>query len=251
VAAVIDCFESQPRHSGESFITSQEADPQQNLIDNALRNAEIKLDDETLLKNINKVQMRQRLPLTTRINKANNIPINLDIEMETGTGKTYCYTKTIFEMHERYGWSKFIIIVPSVAIREGVYFSIKSTEEHFLSQYGKRLNAFLYNSDRLSELRNFESSNDLTVMIMNYQAFTAPPKEGKTTTKTQRKIYGTPDDFQSRRPIDIIASAKAILILDEPQRLEGEATAKALPDIQGRPWRNTHLCQNNRQSLTL
>ena len=153
VAAVVDCFDGQPKQEPESYIKEHETAAQGELLDNAFRNAPITLDEGVLLENINKVQERQRLPLSTTLNKADDIPINLDIEMETGTGKTYCYTKTIFELNQKYGWTKFIIIVPSVAIREGVYFSIKSTEKHFKGQYGKTLSTFLYHSDRPNDLK--------------------------------------------------------------------------------------------------
>ena len=148
--------------------------------------------------------------------------LNLDIEMETGTGKTYCYIKIIFEMNKRYGWSKFIVMVPSIAIREGVHKSFQITADHFTESYGKKARFFIYNSKRLHELESFSSDAGINVMIINIQAFNARGADN-------RRIYDELDDFQSRRPVDVISSNRPILILDEPQKMEGKATLDALP----------------------
>ena len=147
--------------------------------------------------------------------------VNLDIEMETGTGKTYCYIKTIFELNKQYGWSKFIIVVPSIAIREGVAKSLEITAEHFLETYQKRARFFLYNSKQLHHLESFSSDAGINVMVINVQAFNA-------TGKDNRRIYEKLDDFQSRRPIDVIAANRPVLILDEPQKMEGGKTLDSL-----------------------
>jgi type III restriction enzyme len=139
--------------------------------------------------------------------------LNLDIEMETGTGKTYCYIKTIFELNKQYGWSKFVIVVPSIAIREGVK-SLEITAEHFQETYHKKARFFIYNSKQLHHLESFSSDAGINVMVINVQAFNA-------TGKDNRRIYEALDDFQSRRPIDVISANRPILILDEPQRMEG------------------------------
>lgn len=149
---------------------------------------------------------------------------NLTIEMETGTGKTFTYTKTMFELNKRYGWSKFIVVVPSIAIREGVYKSFQSTEEYFANLYGKKLRYFIYNSKQLSNLNDFASSRDIHVMIINAQAFNA---RGKDARRINMKL----DDFHSRRPIDVIAATHPILIIDEPQSVEGEQTKKKLKEF--------------------
>jgi type III restriction enzyme len=148
--------------------------------------------------------------------KKSAAPINLDVEMETGTGKTYVYTKTIMELHKRYGWSKYIVVVPSIAIREGVKKSFDITAEHFQQLYGTKPRTFVYNSSRLHELERFSSDAGVQVMIINIQAFNA-------TGKDARRIYEVLDDFQSRRPIDVIAANRPILIIDEPQKIEGDA----------------------------
>ena len=102
------------------------------------RNSDIALPLQAILKNIQAVQVHQNLPVSEALKQTKVADVNLDVEMETGTGKTYCYIKTIFELNQRYGWSKFIVVVPSIAIREGVAQSLADTAEHFLQQYGKK-----------------------------------------------------------------------------------------------------------------
>ena len=141
--------------------------------------------------------------------------------METGVGKTYTYIKTMYELNKYYGWSKFIIVVPSIAIREGVFKSFQVTEEHFAEEYGKKIRFFIYNSARLTEIDHFASDNSIHVMIINSQAFNAKGKDA-------RRIYMKLDAFRSRRPIDIIAKTNPILIIDEPQSVEGKQTKENL-----------------------
>jgi len=165
------------------------------------------------------VQRERGLPLSKELKdpvKKSAAPINLDVEMETGTVKTYVYIKTIMELHKRYGWSKYIVVVPSIAIREGVKKSFDITAEHFQQLYGTKPRTFIYNSSRLHELERFSSDAGVQVMIINIQAFNA-------TGKDARRIYEVLDDFQSRRPIDVIAANRPILIIDEPQKIEGDA----------------------------
>lgn len=248
VRAVIDCFAGQPKSEGPSYridpgISDKAIDLDVN--HEGFRNANLELDDAQILKNIHEVQQRQNLPLSESLSHFTTLDskgkrgsvtsvytkqalaatrIHLDIEMETGTGKTYCYIKTIFEMHQRYGWSKFIIMVPSIAIREGVYKSFQITAEHFTESYGKKAHFFIYNSQRPNELGNFSSYAGINVMIINIQAFNAQGKHN-------RRIYDELDDFQSRKPIDVIAANRPVLILDEPQKI-GSATAEALPKFK-------------------
>lgn len=220
VEAVISCFTGQINTSGIKY----RIDPgkENRLFDlMGFKNADVQFSDAQLLENIHAVQRKQGLLLSDKIVLSAGCRINLDIEMETGTGKTYCYLKTIFEMNKRYGWSKFIIVVPSIAIREGVNKSLKITADHFAESYGKRIRFFIYNSKELQELENFSSDGGINVMIINIQAFNA-------TGKDNRRIYEEQDDFQSRRPIDVISSNRPILILDEPQKMEGVKTLEAL-----------------------
>jgi len=167
--------------------------------------------------------------------------------METGTGKTYVYIKTMFELNKIYGWSKFIVVVPNVAIREGVKKSFDITADHFMEYYGKKARYFIYNSSNLNELDQFSSSADINVMIINIQAFNTSFKENGTS-KEARIIYEKRDEFRSRRPIDVIASNNPIIILDEPQKMSGDKTQKALAKFNPLFFLNysaTHVKKNN------
>ena len=182
----------------------------------------IELGDRAILQNINSIQNLYDIAPSTSLAKG-VARVNLDIEMETGTGKTYVYIKTMFELNKQYGWSKFIIVVPSIAIREGVAKSFKMQEEHFMEHYGKKARWFVYNSSNLQQLDSFSADSGLNVMIINTQAFAASMKEGGKS-KESRIIYSKRDEFASRRPIDVIAANNPIVIMDEPQKMEGDAT---------------------------
>ena len=226
VESVVDCFAGQPNLSGLNYqIDPGKVAKGQSALaiasEEGFKNADIQLTDVQLLNNIHRVQTRQNLPVSDKVVSNSSSSINLDVEMETGTGKTYCYIKTIFEMNQRYGWSKFIIVVPSIAIREGVYKSLNITAEHFSESYGKKARFFIYNSKQLHQLESFSSDAGINVMVINIQAFNAAGKDN-------RRIYEELDDFQSRRPIDVISANRPILFLDEPQKMEGKKTLDAL-----------------------
>lgn len=175
------------------------------------------LNDRLILEHINAIQRANQIKLSEKLEGR----YNLTIEMETGVGKTYTYIKTMFELNKHYGWSKFIVVVPSIAIREGVYKSFQVTQEHFAEEYGKKIRFFIYNSTQLTEIDRFASDNSINVMIINSQAFNARGKDA-------RRIYMKLDEFRSRRPIDIIAKTNPILIIDEPQSVEGKQTKENL-----------------------
>ena len=229
VNAVADCFAGQMPNTGLAY----SIDPGQlayaggyqrtdlSEAKTGFRNAPLLLSGEQILANVQNIQRGSGLPVSSALVASAGCPINLDIEMETGTGKTYCYIKTIFELNKRYGWTKFIIVVPSIAIREGVSKSLAITADHFLETYGKKARFFTYNSSQLHQLENFSSDAGINVMVINIQAFNA-------TGKDNRRIYEELDDFQSRRPIDVISANQPILILDEPQKMEGAKTLDAL-----------------------
>jgi type III restriction enzyme len=233
VQAVVDCFKGQPPASAEAI--SYRIDPGraargQTLgstlgTDDGFKNADLALTDPVLLDNIQQVQRGQNLPVSDALVKNKVARVNLDVEMETGTGKTYCYIKTIFELNRRYGWSKFIIVVPSIAIREGVAKSLEITAEHFLETYQKKARFFIYKSKQLHHLESFSSDAGINVMVINVQAFAARGADN-------RRIYEVLDDFQSRRPIDVISANRPILILDEPQKMEGAQTLKSLEEFK-------------------
>ncbi|MFA5585713.1 MAG: DEAD/DEAH box helicase family protein [Saccharofermentanales bacterium] len=183
-------------------------------------NAPVVVDDDKILQHIQAIQRAGRIKPSEKLEGR----YNLTIEMETGVGKTYTYIKTMYELNKRYGWSKFIVVVPSVAIREGVYKSFQVTEEHFAEEYGKKIRYFIYNSAQLTEIDRFASDSSINVMIINSQAFNARGKDA-------RRIYMKLDEFRSRRPIDILAKTNPILIIDEPQSVEGKATKERLKEF--------------------
>ena len=230
VDSVADCFAGQPNTTGIKYRIDPgkvaAGVPQQRTIhgEDGFKNEDIALTQSALLENIHRVQQRQNLPLSASLVSNRVCPINLDVEMETGTGKTYCYVKTMFELNQRYGWSKFIVVVPSIAIREGVFKSLEITAEHFLEEYKKCARFFIYNSKQLHNLESFSSDAGINVMVINVQAFAARGAEN-------RRIYEELDDFQSRKPIDVIKKNRPILILDEPQKMEGAQTLKSLEEF--------------------
>lgn len=175
------------------------------------------LNDRLILEHINTIQRANQIKPSNKLEGR----YNLTIEMETGVGKTYTYIKTMYELNKHYGWSKFIIVVPSIAIREGVYKSFQVTQDHFAEEYGKKIRFFIYNSAQLTEIDRFASDSSINVMIINSQAFNARGKDA-------RRIYMKLDEFRSRRPIDIIAKTNPILIIDEPQSVEGKQTKENL-----------------------
>lgn len=189
------------------------------------KNNEVTLSDNDLLNNIREIQKENNIKQSSELVKSHG-RCSLDIEMETGTGKTYTYIKTMFELNRRYGWSKFIVMVPSVAIREGVKKSFEITEDHFMLEYGKKVRFFVYDRKNLGKLDDFSSDSGINVMIINTQAFAESLQEGKK--KVNRVIYSKRDEFGSRRPIDVIRTNRPIIILDEPQKMEGKVTQEAI-----------------------
>lgn len=187
-------------------------------------NARVELPTQRLLENVRKTQARNNIKLSDTLS-GNLGACSLDVEMETGTGKTYVYIKTMFELNKRYGWSKFFVVVSSIAIREGVRKSFDIMQEHFMEHYGEKARFFVYDSKNLSEIDNFSQSSGINVMIINIQAFNARGKDA-------RRIRTELDDFGSRRPIDVIKANRPIVILDEPQRMGGAATQESLREFQ-------------------
>ena len=242
VNAVVKAFEGQAFNNKTSYLRDlgKSSRPMQQsfLADDTLfynsdgsgfENAPIELSDEQLLDNIRALQLENNIKQSSALSKpfGSGCRCALDIEMETGTGKTYCYIKTIFELNKQYGWSKFIVVVPSIAIREGVKKSFEMMEEHFFEQYGKKARYFVYNSKNLNQLDNFSASKDIYVMIINAQAFASSLKEG-AKNEAARIIYSKQDSFGSRRPIDVISANRPIVNLDEPQKLGGDATQASI-----------------------
>lgn len=222
------------KNSNSYNLFQQELDEQEAKQDIILgyANAPIKLDKVQLLENIKLIQGNNNITPSKELIEGQG-KCSLDIEMETGTGKTYVYIKTMFELNKQYGWNKFIIIVPSVAIREGVKKSFEVMEEHFMSQYGKKARYFIYDSKNLTKIDDFAKSNEINVMIINNQAFAKSlnedkNKEGRGGDKGALIIYSERDEFGSRKPIDVISKTNPILIIDEPQKSAGNVTQKAM-----------------------
>ena len=224
--AVVDVFAGQPYLTPSYMMDSGTGYIQQSLTEEidfiGFSNQKIvkELNDELILNRIKKIQRDNQIQPSDKLEGR----YNLTIEMETGVGKTYTYIKTMYELNKYYGWSKFIIIVPSIAIREGVYKTFQVTQEHFAEEYGKKIRFFIYKSNQLNEIDRFASDNSINVMIINSQAFNSKAKDAK-------RIFLELDEFKSRRPIDIIAKTNPILIIDEPQSVEGEKTKERLEDF--------------------
>lgn len=232
VKSIVDVFQGQPNESSrftldkgrrQKSVEIGDLFQQTSGIDSeyGFKNNPIKLVDQEVLGNIQAVQRQNGLKLSERLEGK----YNLTVEMETGTGKTYTYIRTMFELYKKYGWSKFIIVVPSIAIREGVLKTFQITEDHFMAEYGSKARYFVYNSKQLHHIEKFASDAGINVMIINAQAFNARGKDA-------RRITMELDDFASRKPIDVIASTNPILIIDEPQSVEGQKTKEALKDFK-------------------
>ena len=262
VDSVVDCFKGQPNTAAIGYRIDPGITNNPSMFEESgFKNGDIVLNKQQLLENIQTVQRNQNLPQSQSLSEFKTIknneftvdktytkkalaiaPYHLDVEMETGTGKTYCYSKTIFEMNQRFGWAKFIIVVPSIAIREGVYQSLEITADHFQQDYGKKAKFFIYNSKQLHNLESFSSDAGINVMVINIQAFNARGKDN-------RRIYEALDDFQSRRPIDVIKANRPILILDEPQKMEGASTLDSLREFNPLfilRYSATHKTQHNK-----
>ncbi|MGM0947135.1 MAG: type III restriction-modification system endonuclease [Bacteroidota bacterium] len=243
VKAVVDVFQGQPlknntftlerskkliQQAKEAALGIKGIDFENELLESiGYRNAAIQITPDQVLTNIQEVQRRENLLESQKLEKpaGSNLGYNLTIEMETGTGKTYTYIRTMYELNKHYGWSKFIVIVPSIAIREGVYKTFEVTQDHFQELYGHKIAPFIYNSSRPQDIENFASDSRISVMIINTQAFNARGADA-------RRIYMELDQFGSRRPIEIISQTNPILIIDEPQSVEGAKTLDSMQDFK-------------------
>ena len=233
VNALVDVFDGQPYVDKSKYIFNRDNYGMLSLTSNddllvsddenyyvGFENHKLLISHDHILSNIQKIQERENIQISETLITEMNVP-SLDIEMETGTGKTYVYIKTMFELNKRYGFSKFIVVVPSIAIREGVKKTFEMTNEHFMDQYNKKARFFIYDSRKLDALEHFSSSSSINVMIINIQAFNSKGADA-------RRIYEKIDEFGSRRPIDVVARNNPILILDEPQKMGGIATKESL-----------------------
>lgn len=264
VESIVRIFNGQGYHAHTSYIRDQgkvdKSKPQQTAFATqdeeveavedsgatGFKNETLELSNEQLFNNICETQRLNNIKQSSSLVKDLG-RCSIDVEMETGTGKTYVYIKTMFELNKRYGWSKFIVVVPSIAIREGVKKSFEMTQEHFMEHYGKKARYFIYNSSNLNQLDSFSNSSGINVMIINTQAFASSLREG-ANNKESRIIYSKRDDFNSRRPIDVIKANRPIIILDEPQKMGGEVTQTALKNFNplfSLNYSATHAKQHN------
>jgi len=180
------------------------------------------LDDGALAKNLHAVQERNGLPKAVGIGSR-----DYSIEMETGTGKTYVYLRTAFELNKVYGFRKFVIVVPSVPIREGVLHSIATMKEHFAALYGTPFSHFVYDSKQPGKMRNFATANAMQIMVINIQAFQRDVKD-EEKPGAANLMYVEQDKLSGHRPIDFLRATNPVVIVDEPQKMEGEASAAAI-----------------------
>jgi len=216
IEAVCDLFRGQETCRTEFTVTHDAADAQQQLTfaenDLGIGNRLTLLDDE-LLANLNAIQLRNGLPPSTSLSSG-----DFTTEMETGTGKTYVYLRTAFELNKRYGFTKFVIVVPSVAIKEGVYKTLQITEEHFRALYsGVPFDFFIYDSGKLGQVRNFATSPNIQIMVVTIQSL---------VRKDHAVVYKDSEKTGGEKPIDLLRSTRPILIIDEPQSVDGGKDGK-------------------------
>lgn len=211
VEAVCDLFRGQEICRTEFTVTMDPADKQMRLAfaqnDLGIGNRLNLLDDE-ILANLNEVQVRNGLAPSATLASG-----DFTVEMETGTGKTYVYLRTIFELNKRFGFNKFVIVVPSVAIKEGVYKTIQITEDHFKSLYaGVPFEYFLYDSSKLGQVRNFATSANIQIMVVTV---------GAINKKDVNNLYKDSEKTGGEKPIDLVRATRPIIIVDEPQSVDG------------------------------
>lgn len=249
VQAVVDCFEGQPlktnrftlersgeiiRRAKQEAIGAPTLEFEKEIFEEiGYRNSPIQITEQHILENIRKIQTAGEIHESTAIERPRedkNRSYHLTIEMETGTGKTYTYIRTMYELHKKYGWSKYIVIVPSIAIREGVYKSFELTQDHFQELYGHKIAPFIYNSGSPQDIENFASDSRISVMIINTQAFNSAQydKKGELKNNVGNRIYRELDQFGTRKPIEIISETNPILIIDEPQSVDGAKTLESM-----------------------
>ena len=211
INAVCDLFRGQELCQTEFTVTHVGKQPQRRLTDlgqDLGAGNRLGLSDEQILNNLQAIQLRNRLPRSDSLQSK-----DFTVEMETGTGKTYVYLRTIFELNKRYGFLKFVIVVPSIAIKEGVYKSLQITEDHFRTLYsGIPLEYFLYDSTKLGQVRNFAASSQIQIMIMTV---------GAINKKDINNLYKDSEKTGGEKPIDLIKATQPVLIVDEPQSVDG------------------------------
>lgn len=252
IEAICGLFNGQETCRTEFTVTRDVPSGQMSLLEHDLGigNRLTLLDDE-LLTNLHAIQLRHGLAPSPTLASG-----NFTVEMETGTGKTYVYLRTIFELNKRYGFTKFVIVVPSVAIKEGVYHTIETAVEHLKGLYaGAPFDFFIYDSAKLGQVRNFATSPQIQIMVMTVgainkfgderQAQTEEADEAARREKSKNVMYRPSEKTGGEKPIDLIRATRPILIVDEPQSVEGGLDGKGKKAME----RMNPLC-NLRYSAT-
>lgn len=221
IDSIVNIFDGQERKKSTFSAIKEELDIGTTYEQEGIGN-KLDLKDIDILENIHKIQLANGLTKSARSEIKS--PYNFSVEMETGTGKTYVFTRTIFELNAQYGFRKFIIVVPSVAIREGIKKSLEITEEHFSELYpGVGFKAFMYDSSKMNQVREFATSNDIQVMIINIDAFR---KDFDEEDSKSNLIYRSSEDLSGKKPIELIRQTNPIVIIDEPQSVDNTERSK-------------------------
>lgn len=208
ISAVTEIFET-----GKNLLNNKETFELQS---SPIISNELEIDRIRILENLNNIQKQNNINIIEKLDS-----MDFSVEMETGTGKTYVYLRTILELNKKYGLKKFIILVPSVAIREGVLKTIEQTKEHFKEIYNIHFGYFSYDSKKLSRVREFAQSINIQIMIMTIQSF----------NKDSNIMRQTPDRFNGESPLNLVAQTKPVVIMDEPQNMESELSKSAINDL--------------------
>ena len=217
IDAVLGLFDGQPLKAGAFEFSFATAGSLSGFTELGFGN-QLYLKEVELLRNLRNIQGNNSLPTSDEL-----AGLNFSVEMETGTGKTYVYLRTIFELHQRFGFSKFIIVVPSVAIREGVLTSLRLMKEHFQTLFENvAFDSWVYDSKQYSKLRQFAQSNCLQILIMNIDAF---------NKKDVAVIHQEKDQLSGRKPIEFVQAAQPIVIMDEPQNMETQTAKEAISSL--------------------
>ena len=252
IEAVCGLFRGQETCRTEFTVTRDAAAGQMSLLENDLGiGNRLTLLDEELLANLHAIQLRHGLAPSASLASG-----DFTVEMETGTGKTYVYLRTVFELNKRYGFTKFVIVVPSVAIKEGVYHTIETAAEHLKGLYaGTPFDFFIYDSAKLGQVRNFATSPQIQIMVMTVgainkfgdeqQAQTEEADEAARREKSKNVMYRPSEKTGGEKPIDLIRATRPLLIVDEPQSVEGGLNGKGKKAME----RMNPLC-NLRYSAT-
>lgn len=247
ISSVVDLFRGQTPKQSNFTVSAYGGQVGMEENEHGIGN-KLELDEEDVLANLQAVQLRNGLPQTAQLKKG---VYDFDVEMETGTGKTYVYLRTIFELNKAYGFSKFLIVVPSLAIKEGVYKSLQITQEHFGNLYDNTVyDYFIYDSNKLEQVRSFAVSDHISIMVINIDAFRKsfddPDKETKANI-----IHRQNDKLNGMRPIELIQETSPFVIIDEPQSVEGKgavASKKAIASLKALctlRYSATHVVKHN------